>query len=228
MSAMSLSPFDSTLKVSDPAKQVATVLDDGFVVPTLNTGDGCVAVGDGCIADVTIGDGCIAEGTVVDGCVTVGDGCASEGDGWYGCVLGVGTVVDGCVTVGTVGDGCVTVGDGCVTVGTVGDGCVTVGTVGDGCVTLGDGCVTVGDGWYGCVLRVGVLAGFDDDVAFIVVSDDVCNPDAPFRVGIKLAGIVGVRLFKLSREENVLYTLQIFSASEVLFSRYWPVQVGVL
>ena len=90
MSQIGTSPLDSTVKVSDPAKQVAADFDGGSVDASFETGDGCVIVGDGC---VTVGDGCV---TVGDGCVTVGDGCV--------------TVGDGCVTVGWDGEGNATVG----------------------------------------------------------------------------------------------------------------------
>jgi hypothetical protein len=107
---MSLFPFDSTLKVSDPAKQVPSEFGDGLVATEVDTGAG--TVGDGC---VTAGDGCVTAG---DGCVTAGDGCVTAGDDvgdnvvctmlWEGgdvvCTT-VGVLLEGGVVGGVVGLG---------------------------------------------------------------------------------------------------------------------------
>ena len=45
MSQIGTSPLDSTVKVSDPAKQVASDFDGGSVDASFETGDGCVTVG---------------------------------------------------------------------------------------------------------------------------------------------------------------------------------------
>jgi hypothetical protein len=168
---MNLELPDSSVTLSDPAKQVDLVAAAVVVVCAMagtgaKEGDGTDTVGvdtdgtDTAGVDTdgtdTVGDGTDTVGVDTDGTDTVGDGTDTVGVDTDGTDT-VGVDTDGTDTVGvdtdgtdTVGDGTDTVGDGTDTVGdgtdTVGDGTDTVGVDTDGTDTVGDGTDTVGDG----------------------------------------------------------------------------------
>jgi hypothetical protein len=168
---MNLELPDSSVTLSDPAKQVDLVAAAVVVVCAMagtgaKEGDGTDTVGVDTDGTDTVGVDTDGTDTVGDGTDTVGvdtDGTDTVGVDTDGTDT-VGVDTDGTDTVGdgtdTVGDGTDTVGDGTDTVGvdtdgtdTVGDGTDTVGdgtdTVGDGTDTVGDGTDTVGDGAVG-------------------------------------------------------------------------------